>query len=145
MAAFANSKELVEIMVSLWEQIKADPSMSEQLLRSKLIVQFRYRDPEGILTIDCSNGKDFQIIPGPGDNKPIVEMSMKADVAHDFWLGRLSIPVALLTGKIVSKGPTPKALSLLPVIRPAFALYAAILEKQGKKVLIKITRLIQRS
>lgn len=136
MAVFANSKELLEVMVSLWEQIKDDPNMSEQLLRSRLIVQFRYRDPEGILTIDCSNGRDVQIIPGPGDRKPIVEMSMKADVAHDFWSGRVSVPVALLTGKIVSKGPTPKALSLLPVIRPAFALYPTILEKQGKKALI---------
>ena len=136
MATFTNSEELLAVMTSLWKQIKADPSMSEQLLRSKLIVQFRYRDPEGILTIDCSDGQNLQIIPGPGEKKPIVEMSMKADVAHDFWLGQVSVPVALLTGKMVSKGPTSRALSLLPVIRPAFALYRAMLEKKEGKALI---------
>jgi len=137
MPVFANSEELVGVMIAIWEKIKADPSMSEQLIRSKLVVQFRYRDPEGVITIDCSDGQELKIIAGSGDNKPIIEMSMKADVAHEFWLGQVSVPVAILTGKIVSKGPTPKALALLPVIRPAFLLYPDVLKETGKQALAK--------
>lgn len=136
MAVFANSEELYGVLVPLWEAIKADPKMSEQLVRTKLVVQFRYRDPEGVLTIDCSDGQSIQIIRGEGPQKPTIEMSMKADIAHEFWMGRVTVPVAILTGKIVSKGPTPKALALLPVIRPAFAIYPKILEQAGKQALI---------
>lgn len=126
MPAFANQKELVTIMIALWEAIKADPKMSDDLLKSKLCVQFRYRDPEGIITVDCSDGEDMKISSGDSELKPDIEMSMRGDVAHDFWTGRLGAPAALLTGKIVSRGPTPKALALLPVIKPAFAIYTKV-------------------
>lgn len=133
MAVFTNSDELHSVMIALWEEIKADAKMHHQLVASKLIVQFRYRDPEGSLTIDCGDGQEMKIIRGAGDNKPVIEMSMKADTAHEFWMGRVNVPVAILTGKIVSKGPTPKALALLPVVRPAFAIYPRVLEQTGKK------------
>jgi hypothetical protein len=86
-----------------------------------------------VITIDCSDGKEMKIVGGPGESKPVIEMSMKADVAHEFWMGRVSVPVAILTGKIVSRGPTPKALALLPVIRPAFAVYPDVLRTAGKE------------
>ena len=137
MPVFANSEELVRVMIAIWERIKADPGMSEQIIRSKLVVQFRYRDPEALITIDCSDGQEMKIMSGPTDKKPIIEMAMKSDVAHEFWLGQVSVPVAILTGKIVSKGPTPKALALLPVIRPAFLLYPDVLKETGKQALVR--------
>ena len=82
MAVFANTGELISVMTTLWERIKLDPDMSEKLLRSQLIVQFRYRDPEGLITIDCSDGRNFKIIAGSTLVKPIIEMSMKSDIAH---------------------------------------------------------------
>lgn len=106
--------------------------MSNKLLESRLIVQFRYRDPEGLVTIDCLDGKEMKIVVGQTLLKPVVEMTMKADVAHDFWLGKVNVPMALMMGKIVSKGPTPKALALLPVIKPAYDLYPKVLELKGK-------------
>lgn len=127
MSVFADPDELKHVMVSLWQRIKNDPGMSAQLLRSRLIVQFRYRDPEGILTIDASDGQEIKIEWGPTSTKPVIEMAMKADVANDFWMGRITIPVAILTGKIVSRGPTPIALAMLPVIRPAFQIYPEIM------------------
>lgn len=123
-------------MKTLWEAIKADPSMSSQLIDSRLVGQFQFREPDGIITIDCSDGQNFNIIVGPTEIKPLIEMSMKSDVAHEFWMGRISIPVALLTGKIVSKGPTPRALALLPIIRPAYAIYPKVLEAARKNVLV---------
>ena len=133
MAFFSNSEELNTVMDNLWNKIKADPGMSTKLLNSKLIVQFKYRDPDGQLTIDCSSGNEMRIIIGSTPIKPIVEMSMKADVAHEFWLGKVNVPLAIMSGKIVSRGPTPKALALLPVIQPAYSLYPQVLQEAGKK------------
>ena len=105
-------------------------------LRSKLVVQFRYRDPDGVLTVDTSDGRDMKVIWGHAERNPVIEMSMKADVAHEFWLGRVSVPVAILTGRMVSRGPTPKALALLPVIRPAFEIYPLVWQELGMGSLI---------
>lgn len=136
MPVFATSEEIHGVMSDMWHRVKADPAISKPLIESKLSAQFRFREPEGTLTIDCSDGQEMKIIIGPTDIKPVIEMSMKGDVAHEFWMGRISVPVAILTGKIVSRGPTPKALALLPIIRPAFDLYPKVLEEAGKQALM---------
>jgi len=135
MSMFANTEELHRIMAELWAAIKNDPDMSRKIKESKLIVQFHYRDPNGLITVDCSDGSSFNVYTGDSDLKPIVEMFMKADVAHEFWLGKVSVPLAILTGKMVAKGPVNKALALLPVLKPAFEIYPDIYKKRnGTKV-----------
>jgi len=37
--------------------------------------------------------------------KPDLEMIQSADTAHDFWLGRLNVPRAIATRRVVSRGP----------------------------------------
>lgn len=133
MAYFASTDELDTVMTILWNKIKAHPEMSKQLIASKLVVQFKYREPESLLTVDCSDGQEMKIVVGPTTIKPIIEMSMKADIAHEFWLGKTNVPLAIMSGKIVSKGPTPKALALLPVIKPAYAIYPEVLQEAGKQ------------
>ena len=133
MSAYANTEELQKIMVDLWNTIKQDPEMSNKLLNSKLIVQFHYREPDGLITIDCSDGVTFLVSSGPTKLKPVVEMFMKADIAHEFWLGKVNVPMALLTGKMMAKGPVNKALALLPAIKPAYSLYPDVYKRYGHK------------
>lgn len=132
MSVFSSTDELQQVMQELWNEIRVSPEMAEKLIASRLIVQFRYREPEGLMTIDCSDGEEMKIIAGHTDVKPHIEMSMKADIAHDFWLGKVNVPMALMMGKIVSRGPTPKALALLPVIKPAYQIYPRVLDSRGK-------------
>jgi putative sterol carrier protein len=132
MPIFANTNELYSVMHELWNQIKADPVMSQALLKSQLIVRFHYKDPDGYITIDGSDGSEIKITLGDCDAQPIVEVSMKSDVAHAFWSGKENPAVALLTGKMSSRGPVNKALALLPVVRPAFQIYPGIVEKMKK-------------
>lgn len=136
MAVFSSTQELQDLMQSLWDSIAQTPEIADKLTESRLIVQFRYREPEGLVTIDCSDGQSLKIHVGPTDLKPIIEMSMKADVAHEFWMGKVNVAMALMMGKIVSKGPTPRALALLPAIKPAYEIYPKVLEIKGKKALI---------
>lgn len=131
MAVFSSTSELQLVMADLWQEIKQNPEVCERLAASNLIVQFRYREPDGLITINCADG-NMNIHIGDTEVKPHIEMSMKADIAHDFWLGKVNLPMALMTGKIVSRGPTPKALALLPALKPAYKLYPKVLELRGK-------------
>ena len=132
MPVFADTTELYLVMRELWEQIKADPVMSHGLLKSQLIVRFHYKEPDGYITIDGSDGREIKITLGDCEAKPIVEMTMKSDVAHAFWSGKENPAVALLSGKMQSTGPVNKALALLPVVKPAFQIYPAIVAKLNK-------------
>lgn len=136
MSVFQDTEELDEVMVNLWQEICADEKIFKQLIASKLIVQFNYSQPSGILNLDCSDGENCHISVGSTSLKPVIKMSMKADMAHEFWMGRVNVPIALLSGKIVSQGPTARALSLLPIIKSAFPLYTKILKRMNKEKLL---------
>ncbi|HEY9785844.1 MAG TPA: hypothetical protein V6D17_10615 [Candidatus Obscuribacterales bacterium] len=133
MPVFASTDELYAVMHQLWSYIKSDERMSKQLLASRLVVRFQYRDPDGSLTVDGSDGEEIRFHFGECELEPVVEMSMKSDVAHNFWLGKEPPAVALLQGRISSRGPVHKALALLPAVRPAFAVYPQLVEDLTKR------------
>jgi len=123
MAAFSDTEDLYRVMDELWKRISSDEKISADLLKSRLIVRFVYREPDGWVTIDGSDGETIKVTLADCDTKPIVEMRMKSDFAHKFWQGKENVTAALMQGKIVSIGPVNRALALLPAVKPAFSIY----------------------
>src|ERR1700755_2525248 len=105
MPFFSNTDELYLVMDRLWSHIQSDEQIAQKLLDSRLVVRFIYKDPDGSLTVDGSDGKELRFHLGVSELRADVEMHMKSDVAHNFWLGKEPPAVALLQGRIVSKGP----------------------------------------
>ena len=68
--------------------------------------------------------------------KTDIEMSMKADVAHQFWHGKVNLMAALTRRQIVAKGPIPKILRLLPAVEPVYELYPKLLRELGREDLV---------
>jgi hypothetical protein len=104
--------------------------MRKKLLDSKMILKFVYADPPLAITIDLS-GESPVFTYNDEAKKPEVEMSMKADTAHRFWFGKVNLVVALARREMVAKGPIPKLLKLLPIIKPAYDLYPKYLQEKG--------------
>jgi hypothetical protein len=71
------------------------------------------------------------IIHGPCGLKPDVKMSMKADVSHAFWHGKVNLISALSRKEIVAEGPIPKILKLLPAVQPLYKTYPVLLKEKG--------------
>jgi putative sterol carrier protein len=76
---------------------------------------------------------------GESEMEPEVTMSMAADTAHRFWLGQVNITVALARGQIKAKGPVAKILKLVPLTKPVFPRYKALLEAQGRDDLANVS------
>jgi hypothetical protein len=132
MAVFTDTEDLYRVMDELWKRIIDHDGISQKLLKSRLIVRFIYREPYGWVTIDGSDGANLLVTLDQCATKPVVEMRMKSDFAHSFWLGRENVSLALMQGKIVSSGPVSKALALLPAVRPAFSIYNQVIEDLNK-------------
>jgi hypothetical protein len=58
-------------------------------------------------------------------------MRMHADTAHRFWMQKLNLMVAITKGDITVKGPIPKVMKLLPLIKPSYPLYRETLKELG--------------
>lgn len=123
---FQSADELQQVLGGFFRVLTDDPAVGPRLLASRLILRFTYREPETSITVDLT-GARAEITFDDATKQPIVEMSMKGDVAHHYWLGQVSLPIALARRQMIAKGPIPKILKLLPVIKGAYALYPAYL------------------
>jgi hypothetical protein len=130
MAVFESSEKFGEVLVNFFRLLAKTPQVADKLLASNLIIRFIYSDPDLVVVVDCS-GDTVDVRPGDRDTKAIVEMTMKADIAHKFWFGKVNLTMALTRRQMVAKGPVPKILKLLPAIKPTYAMYPRYLEENG--------------
>ncbi len=140
MAVFQNEEELYDILGGFFNQLKFDEAIGREIAASKIVIQWEYSDPNAKITVDASGidpeGGYFQVILGPTDINPEVYMTMKGDIAHQFWMGKVNLLAALSRRQIVAKGPIPKTLKLLPAIAPSYEKYPRYLEERGHGDLI---------
>jgi hypothetical protein len=136
MGVFKDSEQFYETVGELMDRAKKDPQVGPKIAKSGIIIQFKYSDPQAMTTVNAKDkptqtGAFADVIHGPCDLKPDVVMSMKADVAHAFWHGKVNLMAALAKKEIVATGPIPKILKLLPAVEPLYKVYPALLREKG--------------
>jgi alcohol dehydrogenase len=127
---FKDTKMLYSILLEFYELLKEDPLVGTALKKTNLCVQFVYKNPSAVITIDATKD-DPVIIKGDFDGKPEVTMTMNADFAHTFWHGKANLVTALTRRQVIAKGNVPKTIKLLPILKPAYELYPRFLREKG--------------
>lgn len=130
MPTFESSERLQAVLGGFFEYLTTQEGIAQKLLASKMVIKFAYREPDLSITVDLK-GEKAVITYNDAEKKAEVEMSMKADVAHRFWMGKVNLVIALARREMVARGPIPKILKLLPVIKPAYELYPKYLAEKG--------------
>ena len=130
MPVFKDAEQLYDVLGALFTRLKDDPQVGPSVAKSGLVIRFKYTEPDSEVTIDASK-TPVELCFGPCGRTPTVDMSMKADIAHQFWLGKVNLVSALTRGTMVAKGPIPAVMKLLPVITPAYKMYPEILKAKG--------------
>jgi len=141
MGVFRDADHFYECVGELMDRAKKDPKVGPKIAKAGVVIQFSYSDPDAMTTV---NAKDkptqpdayVDVIHGPCSLKPDVSMSMKADVAHAFWHGKVNLIAALSKKQIVAQGPIPKILKLLPAVEPLYQVYPALLREKGYESMI---------
>lgn len=95
------------------------------------VVRNEISEPDAVITISLKPGES-RVDFGASDLVPEIVMSMRADVAHRFWLGEVNVPLALAHGEMQAAGPTAKILRFVPLLRPVFHRYRELLIEQGR-------------
>jgi putative sterol carrier protein len=136
MPLFKDADEVYGTIGKLFVDLASDEEMAEQFRRANTIVQYRYSDPDAVITVRLQEGEPGQVDFGETELEPEVTMTMAAEVAHRFWLGQVNVAQALARGEIKAQGPVAKILKLVPLTKPAFPRYKALLERQGRDDLV---------
>ena len=137
MGYFKDADEVYRYIGKLFEDLTEDDELGPKFRKADTIVQYRYRDPESIITVRLQDGKDGQVDTGETTMEPEVVMTMDADTAHRFWLGKVNVTVALARGQMKAKGPVAKILKLVPLVKPVFPRYQKMLEDANRDDLLK--------
>lgn len=138
MAYFKDGAELQQILGALYDQVKIDAEIGPRIRAGGVVIEFRYDEPAGVVTIDAAHsatqpGAFFDVVWGEPQARPDIAMRMRADVAHQFWHGRVNLMVALARRQIAARGPIPKILRLLPAVEPVYTLYPKLLREIGRE------------
>ena len=139
MAYFKDDQEVYETIGKLFESLADDDELGPKFRKANTIVQYQYRNPESQITVKMLDGEDGQVDLGPTELEPEVVMTMEADTAHKFWLGKVNVTVALARGQMKAKGPVAKILKLVPLVKPVFPRYKAQLEAEGREDLVNVS------
>ena len=122
MTIFKSPDDLQKKLGGFFEMLIRDPKIGAKLKESRLVVKFNYKNPELSITANCSL-PESRLTYNDQATRPEVEMFMEADLAHKFWLGEVNLVMAIARRQMVIKGPIPRILKLLPVIKPAYKMY----------------------
>ncbi|MGH8974322.1 MAG: sterol carrier protein [Acidimicrobiia bacterium] len=137
MAVFKDETEVYKYIGGIFEEALADPEIGTKFAESGVILKVTHTEPDTIFTVDMPSKKVLYGDDARNGPKPVVEMFMKADVAHQFWLGNVNISLALAKGQMRAKGPVPKILKLVPLAKSLFPRYKASLEQSGRSDLLE--------
>ncbi|MEJ7750590.1 MAG: SCP2 sterol-binding domain-containing protein [Thermoleophilaceae bacterium] len=136
MPYFKDADEVYEFIGALFSDLATDDDLGPKFRKANTIVQYRYTNPESVITVKMIDGEEGEVDVGETDLEPEVVMSMEADTAHKFWLGKVNVTVALARGQMKAKGPVAKILKLVPLVKPVFPRYRAKLEEKGRTDLL---------
>jgi len=139
---FKSKEEFLEVMTALLDHMKYHDQVGGAVARSKIIVEFVYKDPEASVTINARQRPAddekayFAFEFDDKETKPDVSFTSSADFGLRFWQGKENPVLSLATGKLKAKGDAAKALALLPAIKPAFKIFPGILRDMGRENMI---------
>ena len=137
MPYFKDADEVYSYIGKLFQDLAEDEELAPKFQRADTIVQYRYRAPESIITVSLREDDPGRVDFGDTDMEPEVVMTMDADTAHRFWLGKVNVTVALARGQMKAKGPVAKILKLVPLTKPIFPRYRKILEESERRDLLE--------
>ena len=137
MAYFKDADEVYQYIGNLFQDLADDEELGPRFRKANTIVQYQYRNPESQITVKLHDGENGQVDLGETAMEPEVLMTMEADTAHRFWLGKVNVTVALARGQMKAKGPVAKILKLVPLTKPVFPRYRDMLERAGRQDLLR--------
>jgi putative sterol carrier protein len=133
---FKDEQEVYAYIGKLFQDLAEDEELGPRFRKADTIVQYRYSNPDSQITVKMKDGEEGRVDFGPTDMDPEIVMTMEADTAHKFWLGKVNVTMALAKGQMKAKGPVAKILKLVPLVKPVFPRYKEMLENEKRDDLV---------
>jgi SCP-2 sterol transfer family protein len=133
-AEFRSSKEFREVMDRVFGLMDGDPDMGPKLRDADVPQRFEFTDLDMVVNVRAAaDGEDGNLHwewTDDVDWKPKVQMTMSSETANKYFQGKENVAMAIARRRIKAGGDVKAALSLIPVTKPVYAQYTALVEAE---------------
>jgi hypothetical protein len=133
-AAFSSPQEFREVMDRVFEMMDTDPEMGPKLRDADVPQRFEFTDLDMVVNIRAAaGGEDGNLHwewTDDVDWEPKVRMAMSSETANRYFQGKENVAIAIARRRIKTGGDVKAALSLIPVTKPIYARYRALVEAE---------------
>jgi hypothetical protein len=129
---FESNAEFREVMDRTFALMSEDPEMGPRLRTADVPQRFEFPDADLVVNIRAAReGEDGNLHWEWSDDvdwEPRVRMTMSTEIANSYFQGRENIAMAIARRRIKTGGDVRAALEVLPMTKPVFARYRAMLK-----------------
>jgi hypothetical protein len=133
-AEFRSSKEFQTVIDRVFTMMSEDPDMGPKLRDADVPMRYEFSDVDLIANIRAAReGEDGNLHWQWSDDvdwEPKVRMTMSSETANRYFQGKENVAVAIARRRIKSGGDVKAALRLIPITKPIYARYRAMLEEE---------------
>src|SRR4051795_2123381 len=127
---FESSKEFREVMDKTFSLMSEDPGMGPKLRDADVPQRFEFTDVDMVVNIRAAAaGEDGNLHWEWTDDvgwEPRVQMAMSSETANRYFQGKENVAIAIARRRIKAGGDVKAALSLIPITKPIYARYQAL-------------------
>ena len=133
-AEFRSPKEFREVIDRIFTMMDEDPEMGPKLRDADVPQRFEFTDVDMVVNIRAAAGDEDGNLhwewTDDVDWEPKVRMAMSSETANRYFQGKENVPIAIARRRIKAGGDVKAALSLIPVTKPVYARYRALVESE---------------
>jgi len=127
---FASPAEFREVMDRVFTMMSEDEQMGPALRDADVPQRFDIPDMDAIINIRASrDGEDGNLHwewTDDVDWEPKVKMEMSSETANKYFQGKENVAMAIARRRIKTGGDVKAALSIMPITKPVFDRYRAM-------------------
>jgi hypothetical protein len=133
-AEFESPKEFRSVMDRVFGMMSDDPEMGPKLRDADVPMRYEFTDVDLVANIRATReGEDGNLRwewTDEVDWEPKVRMAMSSETANRYFQGKENVAVAIARRRIKSGGDVKAALALIPITKPIYARYRALVEAE---------------
>src|SRR5512132_182423 len=133
-AQFGSPREFREVMDRIFTMMDTDPDMGPKLRDADVPQRFEFSDVDLVVNIRAASEREDGNLhwewTDDVDWEPRVRMTMSSETANRYFQGKENIAIAIARRRIKTGGDVKAALALIPVTRPVYEQYRAVVDAE---------------
>ncbi len=129
-AAFESVDEFREVIDKTFGMMSNDPEMGPRLREADTPQRFEFPDVNLVVNVRAGQMGEPNLVwvwSDKVDWEPTVRMVMTSEIANRYFQGKENVAIAIARRRIKAAGDLKAALAILPLTKPVFARYQAMI------------------